>query len=147
MTNKELEKDFNEFKVEQRENTKNILAVLEKLAGGDVKQTTPKDVVEKEDPTVEPQKLPPLSEEHEAIYIKYFDPKDGFIFATDYPERNRVTLYVPKEISNASEAHWSMHGIDMRSSGALLDDFDAQMEQWLERVQKQLHYNRHMVRK
>ena len=145
-TNKELEKELSEFKEEVRGNTNRILEVLEGLSGETIKKTIPvKDVTEQDEETFSQEF--PVSKAHQAIFERYFDPADGFIFATEYPERNRVTVFVPRALSNASDAHWDNYDSDIRSSGKLLEDFDEQLDQWLEKVAKQLRYNKNLVRK
>lgn len=144
-TNKELEKDLNDFKEKSEKDTKRILDVLETLAGGEVKQSEPVKEKEKVE-EIDPQEFP-VSKTHREIFEKHFDTEDGFIFATDYPERNRATVFVPKKLSNASEAHWAQYNNDIRSSKRLLDDFDEEMNTWLGMVVKNLRYDRNMVRK
>lgn len=142
----DLQKELGEFKKEQRKDTNRILEVLEGLSGEEVKRTTPKEVAIEEDEDTFAQEFP-VSKAHQAIFERYFDPEDGFVFATEYPERNRVTVFVPKELSNASDAHWHTYKSDVRSSGKLLEDFDEQLDQWLEKVAKNLRYNKNLVRK
>jgi hypothetical protein len=134
-----LNKDLKEFKEEVRKGQDQILSVLSKLSEPDVEEKTVEDV------EAEPLKGREPSAKEKVLFEKYFDSEDGFKLLADYPDRNRVTVLVPRKLSNAHEGYFSLYKQDLRSTGIIEgndNDWERSIEAHFKRVVGQLHYDR-----
>ena len=134
-----LQKELKEFQATTDEKINLILNAV-------TKGEKPKVEVEPEE--AKPQEdIPVLSPATKTLFNKYFDEADGFRAQENHPERNRVTIYVPKDISNASEAHFAFYADDERSSKIITENYELEVEKFFKAVAKQLRYDRNAQRK
>lgn len=133
--------EFSEFQDEVRDS---VELILDKLPDS---KDEPITVEEAE---AEPFEAQPMQPKFKAVVEKYFDIDDGFVVTENYPERNRVTVNVPRKFSNATESHWTLMKIDLRSSSPISDSGDQyyeEVDRFLKKVATQLRYDRNSATK
>lgn len=132
--------EFNEFKSDTKAS---LDLILDKLTD---KKAPKLDSVAMAE--AEPLDTQPMFPKFKAVVIKYFDPEDNFKIIENYPDRNRITVNVPQKFSNATSAHWTLVGVDQRSSSPIKesgDQYYEEVEKFLKKVVTQLHYDRNAV--
>jgi len=141
-TIKSLEKQFNESQAEINSKFDLVLKALEEK---NIEVETP--VKEETDESVLTVVPASLSSSVQALFIQYFDPADGFTLKENFPRRNRLTLSVPKDFSNADPSHWTQHNEDLRSTRPIIDNYEINVERYLQLWSKNLNYDRNIMLK
>jgi len=154
----EMEEKFNAFNEVLDERFANISSALEVLVNKDKKigetpeavkaikktDTLPENVevkIEEGGPQTKEIANVQLKPEYKAVFDKYFDETDGFIGS--YDELNSMfTVEVPLTLSNMVDASQKFYGKDLRSKRVDQNDILGSIDNWCEKVAKNLKYNR-----
>lgn len=141
-----LKKELDEFKNE-------ILDILKGSLGGGGRITTSfsdyllnsNDGGEQE--TVTPKVQSTLPENYQAIFEEYFDPTDGFEAEMSYEGNISFTIIVPMKFSNTTEAWRTYYKVDRRTKVLKQGNIEGGIAEWCEKVKKNLHYDKNLVKK
>ena len=87
--------------------------------------------------------IPP---EHDEVFTKYFDRADGFDAKLDLIE-NTFTIVVPPKFSNSSNAHKEYYPVDKRLIKLDSNNPLGTVEEWCQRVAKNLKYDKNIKTK
>ncbi len=152
--------EFNDFKAGVEQTQGKMLDILEEMsksksvnpAVATAVQNTRPDSVSAQDAAPQQEVMPP---QYQRLMDKYLDPADGFRgklnFLTDHEgggtDAITFTIFVPKKISNASEAHWGYYKQDERMTALKAENIGRGIETWSAKVAKNLNYNILMKRK
>ena len=137
-----------EFHIYQKETDEKLRLILDAVSG---KVEKPIVLPTPEDVEAQPREfVAELDPKFKVLFEKHFDPADGFKAQENHPDRNRVTIFVPETFSNASDAHWKFFKNDIRSCSPIKetgDQYYEEVEKFLQRVVKNLRYDRNVQRK
>ncbi len=129
--------DFEAFKTESNAKADQILSIL--LAKG--KEESLPDEPD-DDPIIHSETtVSEIPKEHEEIFSKYFDRKDGFDAEIDILE-STFSIIVPPKFSNASPAHAKFYQVDKRLIKMDNNNPLGTVEEYCMRVAKNLRYDR-----
>lgn len=87
--------------------------------------------------------LPP---EFQAVFMKYFDPQDGFTAEYD-PLENTFAILVPPKFSNAIPANLQFYKVDKRLKKLEASNPLSTIDAWCKKVMANLRYDKNKVTK
>jgi len=165
-----LNKKVEEFIDETRETNRQVLELLKaqsepsvlSVTDGDISVDTNKGTVTVT-PTVTPtvttskqihhtetleyQPKQMLQQEYQRIFEEYFDINDGFEAEMDFSDKITFTVMVPQKFSNATSAHWDFYKSDKRMVALPQGNISGGIQDWCDKVCKNIHYNKNDVKK
>ena len=144
-TIKSLKKEMDDFKADVNNKFDTVKSLLEEIVNKDkrpneVREETP--IIEEGGPVAPLKKAEEvsLSEEQNKIFIKYFDPEDGFTATID--GEGIFKIIVPLSLSNATQAHKDFYKFDYRTKKVDQNNVLGSIEAYCKLVAQNLQYNR-----
>ena len=137
-----LNKDLQDFKEDVGGKFDNIKTLLEGIVNKDKTENTVRE--EYKAPSKKEFKKPEeveLTDQQNEIFEKYFDARDGF--KSKYsPDESLFVIYVPLELSNASDAYKSYYKSDRRAIKVDQNNQLGSIEEYCKLVCQNLRYDR-----
>ena len=156
-------KKFDTFQQETSTALNAILGILEKKPEAEFRAPAPGSVAES---VADAQALveaasadrsngymPP---QYQRLFEKYFDVADGFEARLSFPEIDEkgretggitFTIVVPMKFSNAQDAYKTFYKSDLRTRALRADNISKGIDDWCQRVARNLKYDKHIKTK